>query len=78
MIFYSEIRNENNVKLEYYGSYVYEKVKDKITPMYCEPTDKVEMSWSPPLAKHNEFFVEKFSREENGIRIYNITDNWVK
>lgn len=77
MSFKSIIKNENNIKLQYYGTEVFKRYSQVIRHNYFEPTDKIEMIWTTPLAKYNEVFIAKFDREEDGVRVYNVTDNYL-
>ena len=77
-MFYSKVKNENNIKLHYYGKQFFERQDGHIRPNYFEPTDTIQLSWTTKLAIHNEVIIAKFDREVEGVRIYNIVDNFIQ
>ena len=72
-----KILNENKITLCKYGKMIMEKHGNKTTGAHCNMSNEIQLSFDTTFAEHNERFVAKFDREENRIRIYNVTDSYI-
>jgi len=66
-MFNASIRNENNIKLTEIGKKIVSKYS-RTHANYFKPSNHIHM-----IFESGEDFKAEFSREENGIRIYNAT-----
>lgn len=71
-----KLKNENNISLCKYGKMVWENIGNKIQSKQVV-TEVIQLHWTKNFAEHEEVFIAKFDREVEGIRIFNITDNFI-